>query len=134
MTHVIIWVMKLFIALKNPANYVILVYWFTHNCRGNTGIMKVLKRSFPLQISWQLWPFLRIFKAFLADMSFKGGGQNPCPLIKCKFLFFLHIQIFFFVAKSSVSGLSRFKNIYFYTWRKKRKFLLICPLRHRGGG
>ena len=26
--------------------------------------------------------------AFLAEMSFKGGGwgQNPCPLRKCKFL------------------------------------------------
>ena len=25
-------------------------------------------------------------RTFLADMSVKGVGQNPCPLRKCKFL------------------------------------------------
>ena len=67
-----------------------------------------------------------------------GGGQNPRPVRKCKFLlgqnmlrmfwnakiliittFFYLTTKYFVIAKSSVSGLSRFKNIYFYPWRKK---------------
>ena len=59
----------------------------------------------------------------------KVGSQ----LRKCKFLFGKTTK-YCFITNSSVSGLSRFKQISFYTWRKYLKILIIRPKRHGGKG
>ena len=63
-------------------------------------------------------------------MSVKGGGggQNPCPLRKCKFLLWWK--------KCMVFSLSiKEKNyIFIQHIQNKLTFLLICLLKPKGGG
>ena len=70
--------------------------------------------------------------------------QNICVRVSLntckKFRIFWNIEIstkyfsfttrYFFIAKSSVSGLSRFKNIYFYTWRKEILYITYIYFFH----